>query len=153
MSTNTVEGFELVGLALPQKTSNENGLAMVDCASLWNQFVKGNYAFNIKHKTGPEVYAVYHNYDGDHTKPYDFFIGVKVSEGSATPPGMDRLVIPSNNYEIVKAKGKVPESIGAAWVGIWKSSIPRKYAPDFEVYGDKSREGENSEVDIYLSVK
>lgn len=153
MTIITKEGFELVGLALPQKTTNANGQAMIDCASLWNQFVKGNYAFNIKHKTGPEIYAVYHDYDGDHTKPYAFFIGVKVSEGSATPPGMDRLVIPSNKYQVVKAIGKMPDCVGAAWMDIWKQPIDRKYASDFEVYGEKSKDMSNAEVDIYLSIK
>lgn len=153
MSTIKVEGFELVGLALPQKTTNENGLAMTDCASLWNQFVKGNYAFNIKNKIGTEVYAVYHDYDGDHTKPFAFFVGVKVAPGSVTPAGMDRLVIPGNEYQVFVAKGKVPESIGTAWVDIWKSGVNRAYATDFEVYGEKSKDPSSAEVNIYISVK
>lgn len=152
MTITTIEGFELAGIALPTKTTNENGQAMVDCGGLWGQFIQEGYAEKVQHKVSDEVYAVYHNYEGDHTKPYAFFIGVKIAKGSPIPPGLERLIIPSNKYQIMKAIGKMPDCIGAAWMDIWKQPIDRMYAPDFEVYGEKAKDMGNAEVDIYLSI-
>ena len=53
------------------------------------------------------------------------------------------------------AKGKMPESVEQAWQEIWvkDAELNRKYTADFEVYGSKPQQGDNSAVDIFIAVK
>jgi predicted transcriptional regulator YdeE len=148
-----VEEFELIGLSLPAKTSNLNQQAMIDCGNLWQRFETEDIAAKIPNKLGEEIYAVYHDYDGDYTQPYAYFIGCKVAKGTLAPAGLSNLTIPKNNYQKIIAKGKMPDCVAEAWVTIWNTNLPRAYAPDFEVYDELSRDWSNATVAIYLSIK
>ena len=146
------EAIHLIGLPLRHQTTNTNGQSAIDCGNLWQEFEKGNYAARIPDKLNEDVLAVYYNYEGDHTQPYSYFIGCKVEPGTAAPAGLDSLVIPKGAYQQITAKGKMPDCVADAWRQIWKSSPPRAYRPDFEVYDHRSRDWENAEVEIFLSI-
>ena len=62
--------------------------------------------------------------------------------------------ISSAKYEIFTAKGKMPDKIVETQY-IWSPEIDakRSYVTDFEVYGDKYDDLDNSEVEIYIGVK
>lgn len=49
----------------------------------------------------------------------------------------------------------MPNAVVNTWREIWKKDkeLDRKYSYDFEVYTEKSQNGENSEVEIYISKK
>ena len=49
----------------------------------------------------------------------------------------------------------MPNAVVNVWLDIWKrdKELDRKYSYDFEVYGQKSQNGENSEVEIYIAKK
>ncbi|MDQ2721175.1 MAG: GyrI-like domain-containing protein [Bacteroidota bacterium] len=147
------KGFKLIGVALKTKTFNAKGQSAIDCGNLWQTFGQENYAEKIPGKVSNEVFAVYHDYEGDHTKPYSYFIGCKVKDDTEVPAGMDSLIIPAGEYQLFIAKGKMPDCIGNAWRKIWDSVIPRSYKADFEVYDEKSKDWNNAEVDIFISVK
>ncbi len=148
-----INGFRLMGLALKNKTSNENGQSGIDCGNLWQKFEKED-TFNMIHgKISNEIYAVYYNYEGDYTKPFSYFIGCKVSPELNAPAGMDSLIIQNGNYQLFVAKGKIPDNIESTWQKIWSSNIPRAYQADFEIYGEKSKDWSNAEIEIFISVK
>ena len=115
-----VQSFTLIGIALPGKTTNENGQSAIDCGSLWQKFEAGNYVDKIPGKLNDDTYAVYHSYDGDHTKPFSYFIGCKVAPGTIVPGDLDSLQIEAGNYQRFIAKGKIPDCIGNAWREIWQ---------------------------------
>ena len=73
MKKTELEEFKLIGISLGKKTTNENGQAGIDCGNMWQKFEKGDYSNKIPGKTGDEVFAVYHDYEGDHTKPYSYY--------------------------------------------------------------------------------
>lgn len=98
MSKTEITAFTLTGLALKTKTWNAEGQSAIDCGSLWQQFAEGKYVDKIPGKLDDEIIAVYHNYEGDHTKPYSYFIGCRVMPGSAVPEGMDSLAIGKATY-------------------------------------------------------
>ncbi|MDQ6890751.1 MAG: GyrI-like domain-containing protein, partial [Bacteroidota bacterium] len=125
----------------------------IDCGNLWQKFEKENCAEKIPGKIGNEVYAVYHDYEGDYTKPFSYFIGCQVKDDTKVPVGMDSLIIPAGEYQLFIAKGKMPDCIADAWKKIWDSVIPRSYKSDFEVYDERSKDWSNAEVDIFISVK
>ena len=144
---------KLIGLALPFKTTNENGQSSIDCGNLWQKFEEEEYYLKIPGKKDDKIYAVYHDYDGDYTQPFSYFIGCAVKEHSRTPDGMNALVIPKGSYQKAIAKGKMPDCIGNTWKEIWSSDLPRIYRTDFEVYDERSRDWNNAEVDIFISVE
>lgn len=144
--------FKLVGLKLPGKTTNENGQSGRDCGSLWQRFETENIAQQIPHKLSEDVYAVYCDYDSDENGTFSYFIGCKVDDTLTTPPHLDVLDIPEQFYHIELAKGKMTGCLTDAWKRIWQSEIPRKFGYDFEIYSEKSRDWNDAEVDIYISV-
>jgi predicted transcriptional regulator YdeE len=144
-------GFKLIGIKLPHKTSNEGGQSMVDCGNLWQKFTTENIKEKIPGKISDDIFAVYFGYDGDHTKPFSYFIGCKVKMDTRTPEGLEGIFIPAAKYRRTVAKGPMPGCIAKAWKEIWDSKIERAYQYDFEVYGEKSRDWRNAEVEVYLS--
>jgi predicted transcriptional regulator YdeE len=152
MNKFELEGFQLIGLALPRKTTNENGQSGIDCGSLWQKFEDGKYAEKITGKLSDEIFAVYHQYEGDHTRPFSYFIGCKVGAGTKTPDGLDSLAIPAGKYEKIIASGKMPDCMVNTWKEIWRSDIRRAYQFDFEVYDSRSWDWNNAEVDIFISI-
>jgi predicted transcriptional regulator YdeE len=147
-----LDAIKLIGLALKTKTTNVNEQSGIDCGNLWQEFEKGKYAEMIPNKLTDEVFAVYHQYEGDHTKPFSYFIGCKVKEGTEVPAGLDTLTIAKGTYQKIEAKGIMPDCVINTWKEIWVSDIPRSYKMDFEVYDERSRDWSNAEVEVYLSV-
>jgi len=144
--------IHLIGIALPFKTTNAYGRSAVDCGGLWHRFLSEGMHDKIPGMVGPEIHAVYYDYEGDHTGPYAFFLGCPVHPGTALPEGLCSLEIPSGKYAVVTAKGVLPDSVLSAWSAIWTSGIERAYRPDFEIYGEKTLDPQNSEVDIFVSI-
>ena len=142
--------FTLVGIRLSEKTTNENNQSMQDIGALWQDFEKNKIAERIKNKSSNDVYAVYFDYEGDHTKPFSYFIGFPVDKVELDE-GLSSLTIPAADYEVFLAKGKMPDCIGITWRLIWNSKVKRSYRYDFEVYGKRSADWSNAEVEIYIS--
>ena len=147
-----IKKMNLIGLALKNKTTNENGKSSVDCGTLWQKFENENYPARINGKLSDEIFAVYHNYDGGRTKPFSYFIGCSVTDGTPVPEGMDYMTTREGEYQKIEAKGKIPFCITEAWEKIWNSDLPRTYQTDFEIYDERSKNWDNGEVDIFLSV-
>jgi predicted transcriptional regulator YdeE len=152
MNPIQLEEITLVGLSLGKTTTNANGQAAIDCGTLWQKFVNGNYAETIPGKLTNEIVAVYHNYEGDFTQPYSYFIGVKVKSDAEVPEGLEKLSIPEASYQKFISKGVIPECIANSWRDIWNSKMDRAYKADFEVYDHRSKDWKNGEVDIFISV-
>jgi len=146
------EKFRLIGLKLPHKTTNENNQSGKDCGELWQKFERDKIFDLIPNKLSNEIYAVYYDYESDENGVFSYFIGCKVSENAAIPENLKAIEIPSQNYEIVMAKGVMTGCITEAWQKIWNSEIPRKFGFDFEVYDERSRDWNDAELDIYVSI-
>jgi predicted transcriptional regulator YdeE len=143
--------FKLIGLRLPKKTTNKTGQSSIDCGNLWQEFERGKLTEHIPNKSESKIYAVYFDYEGDHAKPFSYFIGCKVESETATPKGLNSLTIPEQKYYKITAKGKMPDCISESWKGIWNSEIDRSYGYDFEVYDERSNDWNDAEVDIFVA--
>jgi hypothetical protein len=108
MNTMELEEIKLVGLALKAKTSNINEQSSIDCGNLWQEFEEGKYADLIPNKLSDEILAVYHDYEGDHTQPFSYFIGCKVKPDIVVPPGLEMLTIPKALTRKYMQKEKCP---------------------------------------------
>jgi predicted transcriptional regulator YdeE len=153
MNKVEIEEIKLIGLSLKAKTINANGQSSIDCERLWHEFEKGKHAGMIPGKLGDEILGVYHQYEGDSTKPFSYFIGCKVKMDAKVPQGLESLIIPGGTYHKINVKGKMPDCVINAWKEIWVSNIPRTYHIDFEVYDERSKDWNNAEVEVYLSIE
>ena len=80
---------------------------------------------------------------------------MKVSSLDDIPDGLTGREFPGGKFQSFLAKGSLPESIVETWQDIWNQdeALGRSYTYDYEVYDDRSRLGEESEVDIYIATK
>ncbi len=150
MSNHSESAFNVIGISV--RTSNNVGGK--DIGNLWAKFMDEDIFEKIPNKTSYDVYGIYTDYESDHTGNYTAIVGCHVSSLKEIPEEMVGLTIPGSNYEIFTAKGKMPECVYGKWTEIWENKeLERTYSTDFEVYGTKSQNPMEPEVDIFLSVK
>ena len=151
MSSEKNNGFNIIGIAV--RTTNENGQSGKDIPALWNKFITGNIMDKIPGKIEQSIYCMYTDYEKDHTKPYTTILGCRVENLSIIPEGMTGKEIASASYAKFIAKGNLQEGVVFnEWLKIWELDLQRKFTADFEIYGDKARDPENAEVEIFIAV-
>lgn len=151
MLKQTIEPFSIIGLSI--RTTNTNGKSAIDIPMLWNEFISGQVAEKIPARIDDTVYCVYTEYEKDHTRPYTVILGCRVPDLDEIPEGMKGITIEAGDYYKRKAKGDISQgAVFYAWAAIWNSDIPRAFTSDFEVYGEKAQDPENTEVDIFVAV-
>jgi predicted transcriptional regulator YdeE len=146
------EEIRLMGLSLKSKTTNLNGQSAIDCGNLWQAFEQGSIMNHIPARIGSSIYAVYYAYEGDYLQPFSYFIGCPVKNDAQPVRGLEILTIPAGAYRKFTARGILPDCISFTWKKIWESDIQRTYLTDFEVYDERSKDWNNAEVDIFISV-
>lgn len=144
-------GFKIIGIEIT--TTNKDNQAQQDLGKLWGQFYTENIFEKIPNKISNEVLAIYTDYKSNYTEEYTTIIGIVVSTLDEVPEGLTGREFAAMNFQKFIAKGKMPDAIVNTWIDIWQkdNELKRKYTYDFEVYGEKSQNGENSEVEIYIA--
>ncbi len=146
-----MEGFHVVGITT--RTNNAEGHATGDINALWQRFFEEAVGEAIPAKDGEAIYAVYHSYEGDHTKPYALTIGCRVkSDDFALAPGLDQVFVASGDYMVFAAQGEQPKALLETWGAIWKSDIKRAFRTDVEIYGPRFFEEGLHEILICIGV-
>jgi predicted transcriptional regulator YdeE len=154
--TVEVAGFTIAGIQA--RTNNEKeATAEGIIGRQWHKFIDQGLAA-ISEKTGPNLYAVYSEYDSDHTGEYTFMVGAPVKATAAPPGGMILKQIPPGKYAVITTqKGAFPKVIPEAWEKIFQleesGKLKRTYDTDFELYDERALDPQNGEVDIYVGVK
>ena len=146
-------GFKIIGIST--RTTNQNNQAQQDLGKLWGQFYYDNVFDKIPNKVSDNILAIYTDYKNDFTDEYTTIIGVPVSTLDEIPNGLIGREFEADNFKKFVAKGEMPNSVINVWLDIWQKDkeLNRKYTYDFEVYGENSQNGENSEVEIYIATK
>ncbi|MFD2284710.1 AraC family transcriptional regulator [Pedobacter petrophilus] len=148
-----MENFKIIGISIA--TSNQNNQAATDLGQLWGRFYNEQISDQIANKESEEVYAVYTDYESDFTGKYTTIIGHRVTSLAVIPDGLVGKEIINEKLLRYIAKGEMPNAVLATWQEIWANNIAlyRTYNADFEVYGEKSQRGADSEVEIYIGVR
>lgn len=136
------QGFTVVGIST--RASNDD---VEKIGKLWGAFVAGGGPSQIADRRSDEVYAVYFDYEGDHTKPYSLLIGCSVNEGAAVRTGQVAVRVPAGRYALFAERGPVPQTVVKLWMTIWSSPLQRTYVTDFEHYGP------GPEIEIHVGVR
>lgn len=146
-------GFKIIGISTI--TTNKNHQAQQDLGKLWNQFFSENIFDKIQNKTSSDILSIYTDYKSDYTDEYTTIIGVPVTTLGEIPDGLIGREFQSENFQKFTAKGKMPKAVADTWIDIWQrdKELNRNYSYDFEVYGEKSQNGEESEVEIFIAIK
>lgn len=148
-----MENFKIIGILV--ETTNQNNQAATDLGQLWSRFYTEQIFNKIPNKESEEIYAVYTDYESDYTGKYTTIIGQKVSTLENIPDGMVGREIKNERLLRYVAKGEMPNAVVDIWKEIWANNIAlyRTYNADFEVYGVKSQNGNESEVEIYIGIR
>lgn len=146
-------GFKIIGIST--RTTNKDNQSQQDLTNLWGQFYAQNIFDKIPNKVSGNVLSIYTDYKSDFTDEYTTIIGVPVSTLDEIPAELIGREFSADNFQKFVAKGEMPNAVVNVWLDIWKrdKELDRKYSYDFEVYGQKSQNGENSEVEIYIAKK
>jgi predicted transcriptional regulator YdeE len=126
LAAKTIKGNKI-------RTRNGN---MEEIIGLWSQVSEMNLSGNI--------YAVYFNYESDHTGEFDFLIGNELFDSE------EEIILKKDNYLGIEIKEATPEKVGQTWQEIWRNQAiydRRLFTADFEEYLP------TGEVTIYLAVK
>lgn len=144
--------FSVIGISVI--TTNTNAQSAQDLGALWQRFYVEQLMDKVPQTLSNEVYAVYTDYESDFTGKYTAIIGLR-SNASTPPHGLTMKKFTGGKFVRYVAKGQMPTAVINTWQQIWADDkqLNRRYEYDFEVYGAKSNDGENAEVDIYISVK
>ena len=145
-------GFKIIGISM--RTTNENKQSEKDLAALWRQFYAENIIEKIPNTISHNVLAIYTDYKSNYTGEYTTIIGIPVSTLDEVPNGLIGREFEADNFRKFVAKGQIPDAVVNTWIDIWRrdEELNRKYSYDFEVYGDKSQNGANSEVEVFIAI-
>ncbi len=147
-----IPGFHVVGISIV--TSNENNGASNDINSLWQKLLEEDVLHKIDGRLDNVIYAVYSDYEGDHTKPYRVTLGCKVQDAANDlPAGLHKTFVPGGDYAIFAARGEQPKALMDTWQTIWKSTLQRRYQADLEIYGPRFFEEGVHEALVCVGVK
>jgi predicted transcriptional regulator YdeE len=154
MNNQTIQKFYIVGIST--RTTNENGQSAKDIEALWGKFWGEEIQNKIPNKVNNDIYAVYTNYETDYTGAFTTIIGLPVSSLENIPKGFVGITIETAVYDKFISKGKMPEAVFNTWLEIWGNSelnLKRAYKADFTIHGKKYYDGNNAEVETFISVK
>lgn len=147
------KGFKIIGISV--RTTNKNNQSQQDLGKLWNNFFSENIIDKIPNKISGNIITIYTDYKSDYTDEYTTIIGVPVSTLDEIPNGLIGREFEGDNFQKFIAKGEMPNAVVNTWIDIWRrdKELNRKYTYDFEVYGQNSQNGKDSEVEIYIATK
>ncbi|MCT4580796.1 MAG: GyrI-like domain-containing protein [Flavobacteriales bacterium] len=152
MKKRQIEAFHIVGIWV--KTTNQNNQAKKDIGELWQKFMSANLSETLPNIQDPTIYAVYTEYEGDHTQPYTTILGYRVHSLDHIPDGMKAATIEKGSYYQFTAQGDLTKNaVVDVWNKIWEEDLNRTYTTDFEVYGEKAADPTNGEADIYIATQ
>ena len=153
MKNQNIQKFNVIGIST--RTTNNNGQAAKDIEKLWEKFWGQNIQEQIPNKVSDEIYAVYTDYETDFTGYYTTIIGLPVSSLANIPEGFIGLTIETDNYQKFVSKGKMPDAVVNTWLEIWGNeelNTNRAYKADFTIHGKKYYDGDQAEVETFISV-
>jgi predicted transcriptional regulator YdeE len=147
------QGFKIIGISV--RTTNKDNQSAHDIGALWEKFFSQNIFEKIPNKLSTEIFSIYTEYESDFTGAYTTFLGVPVTSLDCVPEGLEGRGFPEAHFQKFTAQGDMPEAVLKTWISIWSDdkNLKRAYTHDVEVYGEKSRQGPSSEVDIYIAIK
>ena len=151
MKSHTIPAFKVVGISA--RIANK-GNAGKEVEALWGRFWGEDIRSKVPNSVSEDIYAVYSDYESDHTGAYNLLIGLPVKSLDDVPEGFQSIEIQEDTYQEFISNGKMPEAILNTWMEIWAdNNLNRSFRVDFTVHGEKYFDGDNAQVQTYISLK
>lgn len=151
-------GFDVIGIA--ERTTNAKEMSGEGViGKQWARFFQDNVLAQIPNKADTSIIAVITDYASDKDGEYTHLIGARVTSTVDVPAGMVVKKVPTGKYAIFTSeKGPVAQVVVATWKRIWMQpkTAPggdRAYKADYEVYDERARDPENTQMDVHVGVK
>ena len=150
LEQKNLSNFKILGISI--ETTNKNGQSIKDVEKIWGKFWGDNIPDKIPNKVSNDIYAVYTDYESDSNGKYTLIIGYPVTTIDSIPDGfVGRNISIGPSLKFI-SKGKMPDAILRTWVEIWNDTqLKRAYRADVTVHGQKYFDGDNAEVETYIS--
>jgi len=145
----TIPAFSVVGLSA---VISGNEKASEEINELWQSFFGKSIGQDVPNRVDDVIYAVYSDYEGDHTKPYRLTIGYKIKSEPEMKDHLYHVEIKEAEYAMMSAAGEQPKALIDTWTAVWQSDLDRKFETDFEVYGKRFFEEGVHEVLVAVGV-
>jgi len=152
------DGFTLIGISA--RTSNvKEATADGVIGKMWGRLFQEGLLAKIPNRADQNIVAVYTDYASDHSGEYTYVLGARVTSDKNIPEGMVAKKAPAGKFAVFTTdKGLAPQVVPAAWMKI--NSLPksatggdRTYRADYEIYDERARDPNSSQVDIYIGIK
>ncbi len=164
MQSETIKLPELKLVGITARTNNkhlfESDPATNIVAATVQKYFYNQLAEKITLRKKPGVtFCIYTHYESDVTGDYTYFIGEEVTSFGKIEEDLEILNIPQQNYiKFTNQPGPMPSVCIDMWKNIWQMSAvelggERAYVADFEVYDERSRDHQNTSLDIYIGIK
>ncbi len=151
MIKTKLEPFWVVGISV--RTTKKNEQFAKDIPALWDTFISENILYKIPNRIEDSIYALYTDYESDHTEGYTTILGCRVENLDVIPDGMAGVRVDSSTYSRFTAKGNLTKGVVYdQWINIWETDLDRTYTTDFEVYGEEAQNPVDAEVDIFVAI-
>jgi predicted transcriptional regulator YdeE len=136
------------------KTRTSNQEALITLPRMWERLFQENLIAQVPNRLSSDIYAIYTEYEGDHTGAYTYILGFQVRDLGSIPSELTGLAIAPASYEVFIAKGRLPDAVVRTWEQIWTPEVDarRAYHTDFEIYGEKAMNQEDGEVEICIGI-
>ncbi len=151
----TCNEFVVTGFSI--NTGLEDDQAAEDIPGFMNHFFSNQLFQHIPGIIHPEkFYGIYSNLDVHNN--FKFTIAYETDQPKNVPGTLDMHVIPPRNYAVFEARGPLPEKVVSTWHYIYGNWLPnseyqRESGIDFEIYDQRTLEGKDAAVDIYIPLK
>jgi predicted transcriptional regulator YdeE len=148
------ESFPIIGMEL--RTTTENGKNFDEIPIFWENVQKNSYLDQIPNKKYDGiVLGICMGFESDGS--FSYIIGAEVKNLIQHPAGMVCKTIPAARYAVFTACGMIPKSIQDTFKYIYQEWLPnseyrRGASAEFELYDDRSHNGDNAEADIYIPI-
>lgn len=145
---------EMLVVGIETKTSGKKENLYSDVESLWSRFFREGVMTKIPNQKDNEVLNIYSEYKDGNSLPVNCIMGKRVEFiDKKLPKGVMSIEIPAGKYMKFTAKGALPGCVREMWDFIHELEPEFSYAPSFDVYGPKTADPDNAEVDIYVAVQ
>jgi predicted transcriptional regulator YdeE len=155
-----LEAKKFVGIKVRTNNKNEFDPKLAKIASCAQKFFSQNLAEKIAYRLNPGItFCIYSEYESDYTGEYSYFIGEETDNIENIAPDLNSLIIPPQKYiKFTSGTGSMPEVVINCWQKIWQMSPEslggtRNYLADFEIYDERSKDPQNTILDIYIGIK
>tara|TARA_R110001592_G_scaffold29350_9_gene106603 strand:- start:22856 stop:23353 length:498 start_codon:yes stop_codon:yes gene_type:complete len=145
----TLPAFSVVGLSA---IISGNDKASEEINVLWQSFFEQSIGQDVDNRVNDVIYAVYSDYEGDHTQPYRVTIGYKIAGEPLCKDHLHHVEVKEADYAMMSAAGEQPKALIDTWTAVWQSDLDRKFETDFEVYGQRFFEEGVHEVLVAIGV-